>query len=69
MSPSLKNAEFAYNLLPIFPKATALTNKTLAIQVATPTLSSVKVPSTRSCPLIAFAVALATFEKEWMFAV
>jgi hypothetical protein len=53
----------------MFPKATALTNSTLAIQVATPTLSSVKVPSTRSSPLIAFAVALATLEKEWRFEV
>jgi hypothetical protein len=65
---SPKRSSMIYNLLPIFPKATALTNKTLAIQVATPTLSMLKVPSTRFCPLIAFAVALAVPEKE-MFAV
>lgn len=57
-----------YSLRPIFPKATALTNNTLAIQVATPTDSSVKAPSTRSCPLPALAVALATFENDWMLA-
>lgn len=53
-----------YSLRPMFPNATALTNNTLAIQVATPTDSSVKAPSTRSCPLPALAVALATFEND-----
>lgn len=63
----MPNDRVPYSLRPIFPKATALTNSTLAIQVATPTLSSVNVPSTRSWPLIAFAVALATLENECMF--
>jgi hypothetical protein len=63
-----KRSSMIYNLLPMFPKATALTNNTLAIQVATLTLSMLNVPNTRSCPFIAFAVALAAPENE-MFAV
>jgi len=67
-STTIISLPVVYSLRPMFPNATALTKRTLAIHVATPTLSSVNVPSTKSCPLMAFAVALATLEKVWRFA-
>lgn len=45
--PSVQRC-FGTNLLPMFPKHTELTNRTLAIQVATPTDSWLNNPKTRS---------------------